>query len=147
MQLVRRPFLHGRWKRRRAVSACSFPVSDKQCCISRAKLKAFCPFSHRFDCSRMAGWVAAQFATLILSLVASFPPTLSSSSLFQNPPHQPADGDPPAAVERNDRDGLHVRTSGAASLRIPYIYNLSRHSPPPAVLLLMVLMLLVGQQS
>ena len=73
-------------------------------------------------------------------------PSLPSSLSFQEPLQQPADGDPPAAVERNDRAGLDVRTSCAASIRIPYTSNLSRHSPPLAVLL-MVLMLLVGQQS
>ena len=98
---------------------------------SREPKNNSCPLSRRFDCSRMAGWVvAAQFATLILSLVALFPPTPSSLS-FQMAREQPADGDPPAAVERNDRAGSNVRTCPCASafvyLTPPTLHDIHHH--------------------
>ena len=68
-------------------------------------------------------------------------PSLPSSFSFQVALLQPADGDPPAAVERNDRGGPHVRTSCAAFLRIPYTSNPSRHSPLLVVLLLVSVLL------
>ena len=64
--------------------------------------------------SVMLARAAELFALLSPALLAPFP-SLPSSSSFQAPEGQPADGDPPAAVERNDRAGEDVRTYYCAS--------------------------------
>ena len=62
----------------------------------------------------MAEW----FARLLRLPSLTF--SLRSSSSFQVPLEQPADGDPPAAVERNDRAVVHVRTCSCAA----FLYTL-----------------------
>ena len=62
------------------------------------------------DCSnRGKGRLLIAVMCGVPGLLTTAPPSPTPLS-FQGPPHQPADGDPPAAVERIDRaDSVHVR--------------------------------------